>query len=1358
MDIGALINDQYKVIEHIGRGGMADVWSARDTRLRRMVAIKTILSGFGQDIDPVALFRREAQTIAALEHPHILPIHDFGEHDGSLYIAMRYVTGGSLEEELRDGPMPPQEALHMAHDIGRALDYAHDNNVIHLDLKPPNILLDSSGSPYLADFGLATVLDAQGRAQNPGSGTLLYMAPEQIISETIDHRADIYAFSIMLFHMLTGKLPFDGGNPLAMAQMQLDDNLPDVEDYVTGLPSGLSDLLRRGTAQDPNHRPSTHAEFVEQFREILQPTGIAVDASGLGMDDSFMSDADLYNMQTELYDADMDANLLEAVDLYSRARVNWQGGQGRFLLGITHFLLMSEYYQNADDYGLSIDREGYQMLLRGALEYDYELEYWWHQVNDDDRRWVCLHALRSGNTPARIRALYRLETLPDEEGTMIIPRLVTQALEVESDDQAKIAALHVLGTRARIINRKPSVNIMTEFRGRLLTSMTRLGIEIRPPADWSPQVYSRDVDVLVAEQAFDPSEDVAEFAARTVGKMRSLAAIEHLAHEQENGREGALEALALVRDEAPALPDVVSREGRFYAWITNTVRRLTENPNEMILRLLLVFFAGWIAMGNHIWSYYRVGVGTLSNARWANSLGFGISFGLLMALTYLVTKEISRRLDGFWSWWMRLLLTGTLGFILGMISFASFRFLFMQEPTISILWDEMRFVGAGMALGLVASSLLKLRSWQGVLLTTLTTFTPIYATYRAYYFANESTIVPLAVLALGLGMFAGWRATKLTDFNPRRLEILERKFMPIIIGSALGFVWVALIWWQFARVYNQILMTETVSWDFALNLMGFSFVFGLLPIYWLTRTGRLAFALASVGSFVAVYIAYGWVFFDHSYSLLLTSTIAPDFITYYDGTPLLPTTLQPIFNYDDLSQIFKVTLPTIIVLAIGVNLPELLSGWWNWVGEPRQSAERGAWLTSTLLYVMILTGLVSLLALYSPGTNRLWELAWSGWAFVTFVFAIATHRRAKWGARALLYSGLLVIVGGFAFDMVMLYTQTSEGSTPILLSPMPQVGTWITALTSAIALTQLQFWSLWTVVLGVFVWGAQRRNLWGGIGIVAMLIGWYILFITVPMHASIAVFAITNVALVAFVLLDTYEEMETNRFQFSFATVTPTMPTSTDTQRDERDTYQPAAATEIVPDTPIASGNDILATHVAPTKEAEPDPLDTSAMPVKKAQSEESESAQYDLETMPPVDFDEEVMQTRTMDDVAQQTKPQKGMGLKLDTSALSKPKSDETTTPETQGVSIRLDTSALSKPKQKEDEAPSSGETQGVSIKLDTSAISKPKQDDTRSSSGETQGVSLKLDTSALSKPKQNKNSDDEGDNKSSDEDSSDD
>lgn len=218
MEVGVEFG-QYRVIEHIGRGGMADVWSARDKRLNRTVAIKTVARDLSHDMNPVKLFEREAQTIANLEHPHILPIYEFGELEGQLYIVMRYVSGGSLEDVLEEGPIPPDEVMRLARAVALALDYAHENKVVHLDLKPSNILLDSYQLPYLADFGLATVMGPEGRAANPGSGTLLYMAPEQLTAEVLDQRADVYSFSIMLFHMMTGQLPFDAVVPLALKQI-----------------------------------------------------------------------------------------------------------------------------------------------------------------------------------------------------------------------------------------------------------------------------------------------------------------------------------------------------------------------------------------------------------------------------------------------------------------------------------------------------------------------------------------------------------------------------------------------------------------------------------------------------------------------------------------------------------------------------------------------------------------------------------------------------------------------------------------------------------------------------------------------------------------------------------------------------------------------------------------------------------------------------------------------------------------------------------------------------------------------------------------------------------------------------------
>jgi serine/threonine protein kinase len=1119
MELGAVVKEQYRVIEHIGRGGMADVWSARDLRLRRMVAIKTIAAGLSADVDPVALFEKEAQTIAQMEHPHILPIYDFGEYEHSLYIVMRYVTGGSLEHLLRQGPMSPEDVLRMGDSIGRALDHAHGNNVIHLDLKPPNILLDSSQVPYLADFGLATVLDPEGRARNPGSGTLLYMAPEQLVSEVIDHRADIYSFSIMLFHMLTGRLPFDGSAPLAIRQIQANEGLPDLERYVQGLPAELSALLRSGTAADPGHRPVTHAEIMDQFRAIVQPGVVTV--SGTAADTIAPIGSD-YFIETQRIESS-DSALLEAVDLYSRARYDWQGGQGRFLLGVTHFMLMSDYYQNADYYNLTIDAAGYQMLLRGALEYDYELDYWWKLVSPDNQRWVCLHTLRSGNSPARIRALHCLETLPDQDDTPVIPRLVGQALEIEADPGAKMAALKLFGTRSKLLQH-PTPSVKTEKRGRLLTTFSRFNLQMNVPAAWQDVIYSQEVDTLIAETAFDTNQEVAEYAARTVGRIRSLVAVRHLSDEQMNNRPGALQALAFIRDESPALPDIVSPQARFYAWIANTVRRLTDDSLQLIWRFVMMLLGGWLAMGEQVYNLFR-SQQLFTAQRWANTIAMGLVFGLLIAITHLFADEMSRRLRGFWHWWMRLLLSGLLGYLMATLSYGGFRWLFIQDP--AIMWDLMRVTGFSLALALAGTAMLQLSGWQGVILTTVLGFLPIMASHHAFYFQQEFTIVPAAPIALIVGVLFGARAAQIAPFGADSGFAANRVLRPVI-GVMLGLAWMALAWLYFASLLGQLIAGQLFTWDTVLLVVVVCFVSAMLISYWLKGSGRIAFVLTALVAFVAIYAMVAWQFFDFRYQVPL---VYPDFhVTFYDGVALRPITDQPVFNYDFAppEEVYFVSLPLFVVLALGANWFHLLEGWLGWIGKPATNHERGGWLTGGLLYTLMASALVSVLALFSLKVSIPWALGWSLWGFLTFVFALAAYRWAKWGARALVVSGVVLVLGGFLFDYVNMRFMASQMLVPALLQTI-RIDLSVLQWSVNLQLNALTFWAGWAVVVGIFTWGAYRQRLWGGIGLVAMLVAWHIVAIFSSIQGSMAVFALTSCAFVLYTLAPKYALMESRR-------------------------------------------------------------------------------------------------------------------------------------------------------------------------------------------------------------------------------------
>lgn len=1122
MDVGTVIGEQYTIVEHIGRGGMADVWSARDARLRRMVAIKTIAVGLTQEIDPVKMFRSEAQTIASMEHPHILPIYDFGEHAGKLYIVMRFVTGGSLEH-LITGPMPPTEVLRIGEAIASALDYAHQNKVIHLDLKPPNILMDSVGSPYLADFGLATVLDPEGRARNPGSGTLLYMAPEQLTSEIIDRRADIYSFGVMMYHMLTGKLPYDGMIPLALRQIQFGDVLPALSETVPTLPDPLSEALRQATAKDPSQRPPSLSAVVDAMRAILQPGAVAGVGTALDTEERALLDA--VSVQTERLIALGDRDLLEAVDIYTRARHNWAGGQGRFLVSLTHFLIMSSYYQDARRYDLPVDRMGYQMLLRGALEYDTDLDVWWAFNSDDDRRWVCLHTLRSGSTPARIRALYRLETLPDDPKQPVIPRLVAQALEIEPDEEARLAMLRVLTTRSKLLKDTSAYQIRSEFMGRLVTTMTRLGLEVRPPTVWRDPVYTPEIDLMIAQQAFDEaSPRVAQAAARSIGQMRSLVGVRHLANEQRRKRPGALQALALVRDEVPELPEVVSVQGRAYAWLANTVRRLTDRPLDLILRFVLALLGGWIAFGQHIYSTF-FSAALLSPQRWGNSIAAGLTMGVFVGLLVLVTDEFSQRLRGFWAWWLRLLMASAMGVSVGVLTWAAFRWFYSGRIP---AWDLMRFGGAGLALGFVLVSVTQWPRWRALWLPAALIYFPIALSYPndclqdfACYFADGSVWLPafnyfpVAGVGLAIGLLVGWFIPRKRDGEP--LVPLPDRAKIALAGGA-GALWCALIWIMYVAVFRQ----DFITYDH-LSLWFFgSLVVGLLAAALMGRAQSLAFGGVGLVAFSLLAVTSTQAVFGQIDALALdyfdpVAFVAPQKELGIDGDrDALLTYLYP-------PQLLTVGIPMVLVIALGAYVQSTYAGLAAFIGEP-QAKRRGrdAWLTGVLLYTLFMSGFISLFALFSIHVNVWYGLGWSLWGFLTFVAALAAWRWARWGAHALLGLGVLLVIGGGLFDVLHIVEPLNRNRPAPLLDP-----------------ATLLAWGAWSAALAFVTLGALRRQLWGGIGLVAAIAAWYGLVIFGVLPSFALGLALAHLALVAYALQPHMGAMEVGRLRGSLANLRP---------------------------------------------------------------------------------------------------------------------------------------------------------------------------------------------------------------------------
>ncbi len=265
---------RYEIIEELGRGGMAVVFLARDPLMARRVAVKLLPGQFTFNESLRARFQREARIVASLEHPAIVPVHDFGEFNEQPYLVMRYMVGGSLSQYNHGNPLTLPEVVRVLTPLAGALDKAHTQHIIHRDLKPDNILFDGDKNPYLSDFGIARL--AEGTQTQSIMGTPAYMSPEQIKGDVqLDGRSDIYALGVILFEMLSGQQPFTGETPTSIMMKHVMEPVPRILDVAADLPSSMQDIVDKAMAKDRADRFNTAEEMVDAISGLLSTSDAA---------------------------------------------------------------------------------------------------------------------------------------------------------------------------------------------------------------------------------------------------------------------------------------------------------------------------------------------------------------------------------------------------------------------------------------------------------------------------------------------------------------------------------------------------------------------------------------------------------------------------------------------------------------------------------------------------------------------------------------------------------------------------------------------------------------------------------------------------------------------------------------------------------------------------------------------------------------------------------------------------------------------------------------------------------------------------------------------------------------------------
>lgn len=556
----------YTLLEQIGRGGEAVVWSGFDNVRKRIVAVKVISTVSN---DPAAAsmvpanFEREVHLVASLEHPHILPMYEFGMADTFSYFVMAYKGMGTLVRRINRGPLPLLEVAQTAREVLSALFYLHQRGIVHRDIKPSNILLDSQRRTYLADFGLAKELSKSTMVLHTGRGTGPYAPYEQQTYNSITQQSDIYSLGVVLYEMLAGQLPWGGQFSLATLQSGENEVLPDASVHNSEVTAELTAVLRKFTDFRWQDRPQTAEAAYALLYEALP---VAVQ--------SFVG----RNLHMEKVE-EKKSWAQDVTFLLETHQTGWQPDR-KFPLGLTHLAFLTAYYEHAP---LPEDESVQQFLLRGTLVHDYNLSQWWRKTEVPALRWrASIEALASEDEEVMARALGLL--LREPKGDVQLTSAATASLE-------KLVDLAATSGEWRV--RRDALNVLTHL--------------LPVAATWQAVGISKEGDTRLAHLALEESTQ-GKLAVGIIGRLRSETAVQTLVTAYDAGdTDVALAILRQIQQEVGSLPPTIPAHVRArLRWQRLKEQLLEDQEGLSLARSLLGLGAGVLMSLLFVFGYFSL--------------------------------------------------------------------------------------------------------------------------------------------------------------------------------------------------------------------------------------------------------------------------------------------------------------------------------------------------------------------------------------------------------------------------------------------------------------------------------------------------------------------------------------------------------------------------------------------------------------------------------------------------------------------------------------------------------------------------------------------------------------------------------